>query len=78
VREAKSSRQRDEKSRRGERATPRNFKNDDRTDYVYENKGSHDKLPEKEDDISARLHAILHKDACILRKQQTLSSQFTH
>ena len=58
--EAKSSRQR-AKSRAGERAPLKDVKNEDRSGNVYENKGPSDNLPDTKDDISARLHAILHR-----------------
>ena len=65
--ESQSSRRRG-KSRAGERATLKDVKNEGRSGNVYENKGTNDNLPDTKDDISAWLHAILHKNTRILRK----------
>jgi hypothetical protein len=46
----------------------KDVKNEDRSGNVYENKGSSDNLPDTKDDISARLHAILHRETRILPK----------
>jgi hypothetical protein len=62
-----------EKSRR-ECATHKDVKNEDRSDYVYENKRQADSLPEKRDDISTQLHDILTKDTRILQKPSALLS----
>ena len=56
------------KSRVGKRATHKDVKNEDRSGNVYENKGPCDNLPDAKDDISARLHANLHRNARILQK----------
>jgi hypothetical protein len=62
-----------EKSR-GERATHKDVRNEDRSDYVCENKRQDDSLPEKRDDISTQLHDILTKDTRILQKPSALLS----
>jgi hypothetical protein len=64
------------KSRVRERATQKDVKNEDRSGNVYENKGQDDNLPDTKDDISARLHAILHGNTRILQKPSALLSQF--
>jgi len=51
----------EDKSPGGQRTTHKDFKFDDRTDYVHETKGHGDKLPEKTDDIFTETHKILHK-----------------
>ena len=48
--------------------THKNVKNEGTSGDVHENKDSHDNLPGTKDDISARLHAILHRNARILQK----------
>jgi len=42
------------------------LKNEDRSGNVYENKGQDDNLPDTKGDISAWLHAILHRGASVL------------
>ena len=61
---------------RGARAPLKDVKNEGRSGNVYENKGPCDNLPDTKDDISARLHAILHKNTRILQKPSALLSQF--
>jgi hypothetical protein len=61
---------------RGERATPKDVKNEGRSGDVYENKGPDDNLPDTDDDISARLHAILRKSTHILQKPPALLPLF--
>ena len=56
--------------------TRRNVKNGTTSGDVLENKGQHDNLPDTKDDISARLHAILHGNTRILQKPSALMSQF--
>jgi hypothetical protein len=49
----------------GRSAAHKDVKNEDRSGNVYENKGRSDNFPDTKDDISARLHAILHGNARI-------------
>jgi hypothetical protein len=71
-----ASRQRRKSRAWGERAIPKDVKNEGRSGNVYENKGPCDNLPDTENDISARLHAILHKSTPILQKPSAFLSQF--
>jgi hypothetical protein len=63
-------------SRAGDCGTQKDVKNDDRSGNVYENKGANDKMPDTKDDISAQLHAILHRNTRILQKLSALLSLF--
>jgi hypothetical protein len=47
----------------GEPAFPRDVKNEDRSDYVYENDRQHDKMPDDFAGIYTQLKLILHKIA---------------
>jgi hypothetical protein len=53
---------------RGERPSPRDVKNEATSGDVHENKRTDDYLPDTKDDISARLHATLHKITRILQE----------
>ena len=71
-----ASRQR-RKSRAGRTRAPiKMLKMKDRSGNVYENKGPGDNLPDTKDDISARLHAILHRNTRILQKPSALLPLF--
>ena len=58
-----------QKVRNGEPLRSRDVKNDDRPDYVYENKGKHDKM-------STTIAEILHKFLHVLQKSAHLQGQF--
>jgi hypothetical protein len=64
------------KCRTGRASPLKDVKNEGRSGNVYENKGSGDTLPDTKDDISARLHVILHKNTRILQKLMAFSSVF--
>ena len=66
------------KSRWGKRITHKDVKNEDRSGNVYENKGQDDNLPDTKGDISAWLHAILHRGASVLGKPSDLLPLFEH
>ena len=53
-------------------STLKDVKNEGRSGNVYENKGPDDNLPDAKDDICARLHAILHRNARNLQKLTAL------
>ena len=61
---------------RGELSTLKDVKNEGRSGNVYENKGLSDNLPDTKDDICARLHAILQRNARILQKSSALLPLF--
>jgi len=46
---------------------PKDVKNADRTDYVYENKGTDDKMTDAEDDIFTQIARILQKSTAFFR-----------
>ena len=48
----------------------------ERSGNVYENKGPDDNFPDTKDDISAWLHAILHKNTRILQEPSALLPLF--
>jgi hypothetical protein len=64
------------KSHDGKRALLKDVKNEGRSGNVYENKGPCDNLPDTKDDISARLHATLHKITRILQEPSAHLSLF--
>jgi hypothetical protein len=57
---------------RGGASNPKDVKNEGRSGNVYENKGRGDNLADAKDDISARLHAILHRNRRILQEPSSL------
>jgi len=60
-----------------ERPAPlKDVKYEGRSGNVYENKGPYDSLPDKKDDISARLHAILHQNTRIFAEPSALLPVF--
>jgi len=61
---------------RGKRAPLKDVKNAGRSGNVYENKGPDDNMPDAKDDISARLHAILHRNTGILKEPSALLPLF--
>ena len=63
---------------RGAPAAHKDVKNEGRSGNVNENKGPCDNLPDRKDDISAWLHAILHKNARIFQETSPLLSLFGH
>jgi hypothetical protein len=58
-----------QKVRNGEPLRSRDVKNDDRPDYIYENKGNHDKM-------STAIAEILHKYMHVLQKSAPWQGQF--
>jgi hypothetical protein len=62
----------------GAQAAYKDVKNEGRSGNVYENKGRCDKLPDTKDDISAWLHAILHRKTRILQKPSVFLSLCEH
>ena len=71
-----ASRRRGKVVRRATEQPIKMLKNEGRSGNVYENKGPCDNLPDTKDDISAWLHAILHRNARILWQPSTLFAQF--
>ena len=64
------------RSRAGDGAPLKDVKYEGRSGNVYENKGRDDSLPDTEGDISAQLHAILHRSSRILQKPSPFLPRF--